>query len=91
MSQIVPYDCEHLGGAVASCIVDNGDPWFKPVDVARALRYTDTDKASRRHVADDDKRRQGSCNLNPATSAGLKGNWKINVHQRVWSFLSNFW
>ena len=60
MSQIVPYVCEHLGGAITNCIVDDGDPWFKAVDVARVLRYTATDTAMHMHVADDDKRQQGS-------------------------------
>ena len=44
------------------------------------MRYTDTDKAIRRHVTDDDKRQQGSFNLNPAISAGLKGNWKTTIY-----------
>ena len=86
MSQIVPYVCKHLGGAVTSCIIDNGDPWFKAVDVAKALRHTDTDKATRRHVADDDKRQQGSFNLNPAEVAGLKGNWKTTIYINEFGF-----
>ena len=78
--QIVSYSCEQLGGVHINCIIDSGEPWFKAVDVAKALRYTDTDKAIRRHVADDDKRHQGSFNFNPAEMAGLKGNWRSAVY-----------
>jgi len=75
MSQIVPYICEQLGGSQINCIVDDGEPWFRAIDIATAPKYTDTDKAIRRHVASDDKRQQGSFDLNPAFSGGLKGNW----------------
>ena len=68
MSQIIPYTCEQLGGIQISCIIDDGEPWFRAIDIATALKYTDTDKAIRRHVADDDKRQQGSFDLNPAFS-----------------------
>ena len=57
-----------------------GSRGFKAIDIATALKYTDTDKAIRRHVADDDKRQQGSFDLNPAFSGGLKGNWKVTKH-----------
>ncbi len=85
MSQIVKYLCEELCGASVSCIIENGEPWFKAIDVAKALKYTDTDQAMRQHVAHDDKRQQGSFNLNPVKTTGLnpgktpglKGNWKI--------------
>ncbi len=33
----------------------NGEPWFVGKDVAAALGYSDTDKAIRAHVDDDDK------------------------------------
>ena len=52
-------------------------PWFKAIDVAKALKYKDTDWAIRNHVSEDDKRQQGSFDLNPGNSPGLKGNWKI--------------
>ena len=80
MSQIINYACEQLGGIQISCIVDDGEPWFRAVDVATALSYSDTDKAIRRHVADDDKRQQGSFNLKPAVLAGFKGNWKMTKY-----------
>ncbi len=70
MSQMVPYICEQLGSIQINCIVDDGEPWFKSIDIATALKYTDTDKAIRRHVADDDKRQQGLFDLNPACSGG---------------------
>ena len=65
MSQIVPYICEQLGGIQLNCIVDDGEPWFRAIDVATALKYTRTDQAIRMHVADDDKREQGSFVWNP--------------------------
>ena len=80
MSQIIPYICEQLGGIQINCIVDDGEPWFKAIDVATALKYTDTDQAIRKHVADDDKRQQGSFNLNPVKTTGLKGNWKMTKY-----------
>ena len=80
MSQIIPYTCEQLSGIQISCIIDDGEPWFRAIDIATALKYTDTDKAIRRHVADDDKRQQGSFNLKPAVLAGFKGNWKMTKY-----------
>jgi prophage antirepressor-like protein len=70
MSRIVKYTCEVLAGASVNCIIENGEPWFKAVDVANALKYKDTDDAIRTHVADDDKRQQGSFNLNPGKTPG---------------------
>ena len=77
MSQIVKYACEALAGASVSCIIENGEPWFKAKDAATVLKYKDTDDAIRQHVAYDDERQQGSFNLNPGKTPGLKGNWKI--------------
>jgi prophage antirepressor-like protein len=76
MSPIVKYRCEALAGVVVNCIMDGDDPWFKAIDIATALKYTDTDQAIRLHVSDDDKRTQGSLIFNPVKSTGLKGNWK---------------
>ena len=66
INEIVPYICEPLGGVQITCILDDGEPWFKAIDIATALKYTDTDKTIRRHVADDDKRQHGSFGLNSA-------------------------
>ena len=81
--EIVKYSCEALAGATVNCIIEDGKqkvPWFKAIDVASALNYKDADKAIRIHVSDDDKRQQGSLILNPAKSAGLRGNWKNIVY-----------
>ena len=75
MSQIVKYACEALAGASISCIIENGEPWFKAKDAATVLKYKDTDDAIRQHVAYDDKRQQGSFNLNPGKTPGFKCNW----------------
>ena len=77
MNSIVKYACEALAGASISCIIENGEPWFKAKDVATVLKYKDTDQAIRMHIAHDDKRHQGSFDLNPGKTTGLKGNWKI--------------
>ena len=80
MSQIVPYICEQLGGIQINCIVDDGEPWFRAIDVATALKYTRTDQAIHMHVADDDKREQRSFDLNPPVLRELKGNWKMTKY-----------
>jgi prophage antirepressor-like protein len=80
MSQIIPYVCGELGGIQISCIIDGGEPWFKAFDVASALKYRNTNDAIKRHVADDDKREQGSFTFNPRETRGLKGNWKSAVY-----------
>ncbi len=80
MSHILPYTCEQLGGVQINCILDDGEPWCKAIGVATALKYTDTDQAIRKHVADDDKRQQGSFNLKPVKTTGLKGNWKMTKY-----------
>ena len=91
MSQIVKYACEALAGASVSCIIENGEPWFKAKDAATVLKYKDADQAIRMHVAHDDKRQQGSFNLNPVETSGLKGNWKIaKIHQRIGFILFDF-
>ena len=65
MSQIVPYICKQLGGIQINCIVDDGEPWFRAIDEATALKYTRTDQAIRMHVSDDDKREHGSFRFAP--------------------------
>ena len=80
MSSIVKYSCQVLAGVEVNCIMDNDVPWFKAIDVATALKYVRTDDAIRKHVADDDKRDQGSFILNPRDSRGLKGNWKNAIY-----------
>jgi len=73
MGSIVKYTCEALAGAVVNCIIENGEPWFKAIDVATALKYVKPDKAIRMHVSDDDKRQQGSLISKPPKTEGLKG------------------
>ncbi len=38
MSQIVKHACEELKNAESSCLVVNGDPWFKGIEVATLSR-----------------------------------------------------
>jgi len=72
MGSIVRYTCEALAGAVVNCIIENGEPWFKASDVARALKYKDTDQAVRMHVSDEDTRQQGSFILNTLNLRGFR-------------------
>ena len=91
MSQLVPYICEQLGGIQLSCKVDDGEPWFRAIDVATALKYTRTDQAIRMHMADDDKREQGSFDLHPLVLRGSKRQLEnCKIYQRVWLILLNF-
>ena len=79
MSQITPSICEQLSGIQILCILYDGEPWFKAIDIATALKYRNTDDAVRRHVADDDQRKQGSFNLD-TKATGLKGNWRSVIY-----------
>ena len=62
MNSIVKCNCNELGNAEISCVLVDGEPWFKAIDVATVLKYKDTDSAVRHHVHDDDIRAQGSLN-----------------------------
>ncbi len=61
------------------CILDDGEPWFKTIDVATALKYTRTNHAIRMHVADVDKRRQG-LSTRTSRATGLKCNWRNVIY-----------
>ena len=50
MSQIVKYVCEELENAEISCVMVNGDPWFKGIDVATVLGYARPRDAVYDHV-----------------------------------------
>ena len=76
MGSIVKYTCEALAGVVVTCIVENGEPWFKASDESKAFQYKNTDQAIRMHVSDDDKRQQGSLISSPGKSPGLRSNGK---------------
>lgn len=51
----------------------NGEPWFVGKDVARALGYSDMNKAIAMHVDDDDK-----LDDKTSLSLGQRGGWIIN-------------
>jgi len=78
MNSIVKYNCNELGNAEISCVLVDGEPWFKAIDVAKILQYKDTDDAVRNHVHVDDVRTQGSLNLN--TSGVKRQLEKCKVH-----------
>ena len=50
MSQIVKYVCEELANAEISCMVVNGDPGFKGVEIASLLGYKKPRNAVYVHV-----------------------------------------
>jgi anti-repressor protein len=50
MDSIVKYACEELGGATISCLIVEGEPYFKGVEVARVLGYGNTKDAIYKHV-----------------------------------------
>ncbi len=50
MTQIVKYMCEELDKAEISCVMVNGDPWFKGIDVATVLGYARPRDAVYDHV-----------------------------------------
>ena len=53
MRQIVKYVCDELEDVEVSCIVVNGDPRFRGVDVAKALGYKKNPKRNLRPRASD--------------------------------------
>ena len=58
MSQsIVKYACEELGHAQISRILVGNAPWFKAKDVVQILKHTNTAKALKDHVDDEDRRK----------------------------------
>ena len=57
MSQIVKYVCKELGIAQVSCTLVGSVPWFKAKDVAQILKHTNTTKALKDHVDDEDRRK----------------------------------
>ena len=54
MSEIVEFS---FNNKAITCIVVNGDPWFKAKEVATILAYTNTKQAIIDSVDDDDKRK----------------------------------
>ena len=57
MNSIVKYSCAELAGAEISCVMVDGEPWFKAKDVTDILKHSNTTKALKDHVYDDDKRK----------------------------------
>ena len=59
MCEIVKYACDELGGAEVRCVLANDVLWFKAVDVAKVLAYSNSRRAIKDHVDDEDKRTCG--------------------------------
>ena len=57
MDRIVKYECEELGGAEISYAMAGGAPWFKAKDITCILKHTNTTKALKDHVDDEDRRK----------------------------------
>ena len=50
MSSIVKYACDELGGATISCLIVDGEPYFKGIEVAKVLGYENAKSAVYKHV-----------------------------------------
>ena len=57
MTQLVKYTCKELGNAQISCVMIGSEPWFKAKDIAQILKHTNTTKALKDHVDDEDRRK----------------------------------
>ena len=55
MSQIVKYTCKELGKVEISCLMIGNEPWFKAKDITQILKHTNTTKALKDHVDDEDR------------------------------------
>ena len=57
MTQIVKYTCKELGKVDISCVMIGHEPWFKARDITQILKHTNTTKALKDHVDDEDKQK----------------------------------
>ena len=57
MTQLVKYTCKEFGNAQISCVMIGSEPWFKAKDIAQILKHTNTTKALKDHVDDEDRRK----------------------------------
>ena len=65
-------------GIIRAAMID-GEPYFVGKDIANALGYTDTDKAIRKHVDDDDKCDFSTRQIGGSKSKGKGSNQKIKL------------
>jgi len=56
MNSIKKFSCEDIAGAEISCVIVNGEPWFKAKDIVTILGYGNTKKAVQTNVDDEDKK-----------------------------------
>ena len=71
MNELKLFETPEFGKVRAVAI--DGEPWFVGKDVAKALGYTDLNKAIAMHVDEEDK-----LNDKTASSLGQRGGWFIN-------------
>ena len=57
MTQIVKYTCKELGEVEISCLMRGNEPWFKARDITQILKHTNTTKALKDHVDDEDRQK----------------------------------
>ena len=55
MNSIVKYSCEDVAGVEISCVIANGEPWFKAKEIAEALGYSNSKQAVLLNVDEEDK------------------------------------
>jgi len=72
MSSIVKYACDELSGAEISCVIVDGEPWFKACSITKILKHTNTTKALKDHVEDQDKQRYCDLVHNAPSEPGVR-------------------
>ena len=91
MSEIVKFN---FNSKTITCIVVNGNPWFKAKEVATILGYTNTTQAIIQHIDNDDKQTYTAIletlQVTSLFDRQLEGNEKkYNIYQRIRSLLSD--
>jgi len=69
MESLVKFSCEELQGAEITCVLVQGEPWFKAKEIALTLGYSNAKQAVQLNVDDEDKTQYKYLDV---TSHGLK-------------------
>ena len=56
MNSITKFSCEDIAGAEISCVIAQGEPWFKAKDIVAILGYGNAKRAAQTNVDDEDKK-----------------------------------
>jgi prophage antirepressor-like protein len=74
-----------------SCIVVNGDPWFKGKDIATLLDYADTKKAIAKNVSEDDRKTMEDLMGGSQSPMDHNARTAIYIYKRIRSLLPDLW